>query len=196
MVELQHRAIDPAELIAFRATCPTATPADFDSLAFRPSKLACKAALNEDQGGLCAYCEKPLAPSDGQVDHIKPKSGTNAHPHLCFTYSNYAHSCINPKTCGQKKKSGLLPVEPAPGCNDEWQLSTDGSIQPLSGLTRARQHEVRQTRDMLGLNNDSNLVVEREKWLVRAIEILHQDPSDLPLFLQGAPYRYILAATL
>ena len=103
MVELQHRAMPSVALTAFNVANPTASVADFDSLAFRPVKDVVKADLSQDQGGLCAYCESKLLPTEGQVDHIKPKAGTNGHPNLCFSYTNYAHSCINHKSCGQKK---------------------------------------------------------------------------------------------
>lgn len=193
MVELQHRAVPTPALTAFTAANPGATVADFDSLAFKPVKNAVKADLNHDQGGLCAYCESPLLPTAGQVDHVKPKAGPNGHPHLCFTYTNYAHSCINNKTCGQKKNHGLLPIEPGPGCNARWSLSTDGTIEPIADLTRAQRHTVCQTRDMLGLNADSNLVDERKRWLANAIAVLQQAPADLHAFLQAAPYRFMLA---
>lgn len=196
MVELQHRALPTPALSAFNAAQPTATVADFNSRAFQPVKAAVKADLNADQGGLCVYCEKPLTPTEGQVEHIKPKAGANAHPHLCFTYTNYAHSCTNPKTCGPKKKNGLLPIEPGPGCNAQFALSTDGTIEPIVGLTKAQQHTVRQTRDMLGLNADANLVDERKRWLENAIAVLQQAPNDIQDFLHAAPYRYMLATAL
>ncbi|AVS60766.1 TIGR02646 family protein [Paracidovorax avenae] len=196
MVELQHRATPTAALIAFVAATPSATAADFDSLAFQPVKAAVKADLNEDQGGLCVYCESALSAQAGQVEHIKPKAGINAHPHLCFAYTNYAHSCINHKTCGQKKKNGLLPIEPGPGCNTQWVLSTDGTIEPRVGLTRKQRHPVMQTRDMLGLNVDSNLVDERRRWLLNSIAVLQQSPEGIQAFLQQAPYRHILATVL
>lgn len=193
MVELQHRTTPTPALTEFVAARPALDVADFDTRAFQPVKLAVKADLNADQGGLCVYCEKPLQPTEGQIDHIQPKAGANARPDLCFAYRNYAHSCINPKTCGQKKQDGLLPIEPGPGCNTEWELSTDGTIQPLQDLTRQRRHAATQTRDMLGLNTDSNLVDERRRWLASAIAILQQAPADFPDFLQSAPYRHILA---
>lgn len=196
MVELQHRTVPTPALTAFNAAQPTATVADFNSLAFQSVKAAVKADLNADQAGLCVYCEKPLAPNEGQVEHIKPKAGANAHPHLCFTYTNYAHSCISKKTCGQSKRDRLLPIEPAPGCNAQFALSTDGTIEPIAGLTKAQQHTVRQTRDMLGLNADSNLVDERKRWLAHAIAVLQQAPNDIQDFLQTAPYRYMLATAL
>jgi len=193
MVELQHRAEPTPALTIFTAANPTAVAADFDTLVFQAVKAAVKADLNQDQGSLCVYCEKRLASHDGQVEHIRPKAGRNAHPQLCFSYTNYAHSCINSKTCGQKKGNGLLPIEPGPGCNAEWALSTDGTIEPIAGLTRQRKHAVVQTRDMLGLNRDSDLVDERKRWLLNAIAILKQAPADLPAFIQTAPYRYMLA---
>ena len=196
MVELQHSAVEPALLTAYRALNPLAPITDFDSLGFRPAKDAIKAALNHDQGGLCAYCEQNLTPDAGQIDHIKPKGGPNAHPNLCFTYTNCAQSCINPKTCGQRKKSGLLPIEPGPNCNREWVLSTDGSIEAVIALTNKRKHEVTQSRDMLGLNADSYLVEERKKWLEQVVIILHQAPGDIHTFLQVAPFRHILATAL
>ena len=139
-----------------------------------------------------------LKPDGGQVEHIKPKGGLNAHPHLCFTYSNYAHSCIKtkPETCGQKKGNKLLPIEPGPGCNAQFALSTDGTIEPIAGLTRKQKHLVVQTRDMLGLNADSDLVDERRRWLAKAIEVLQQNPDDFQDFLQAVPYRYIIATAL
>ena len=113
-----------------------------------------------------------------------------------LSYTNYAHSCINPKTCGQSKRDRLLPIEPGPGCNAQFALSTDGTIEPIAGLTKAQQHTVRQTRDMLGLNADSNLVDERKRWLAHAIAVLQQAPNDIQDFLHAAPYRYMLATAL
>lgn len=196
MVELQHRAVHTLALTAFNTAHPAATVAEFNSHAFQIVKTAVKADLNEDQGGLCVYCEDILAPHAGQVEHIKPKGGDNAHPHLCFTYTNYAQSCINPKTCGQKKKNGLLPIEPGPGCNAQFALSTDGTVEPIPGLTRQQLHLVCQTRDMLGLNADSNLVDERKRWLANTLTILQQAPNDIHTFLQDAPYRHMLATAL
>lgn len=196
MVELQHRTVPTQALRTFVAANPGAGVDDFDSPAFRPIKLAVKADLNQDQGGLCVYCEIHLSPQSGQVEHIKPKAGANAHPHLCFSYTNYAHSCINPKSCGQKKKNGLLPIEPGPGCNAQWTLSTDGTVEPRTHLTRAQHHAVRQTRDMLGLNADSNLVDERKRWLAQTIAVLQSAPHEIHVFIQAAPFRHLLVTVL
>ncbi|WP_199456503.1 MULTISPECIES: retron system putative HNH endonuclease [unclassified Marinobacter] len=196
MVELQHRAGGIPALQDFLTNNPNPGVADWGSQTFQPVKQLVKQALNQDQQGLCAYCERRLAETDGQIDHIKPKGGANGHPQLCFSYSNYAHSCINPKTCGQKKKEGLLPIEPGPGCNSQWTLSTDGTIEPIADLNRAEKHTVNQTRDMLGLNKDSALVDDRQKWLNSALAVLRESPNDINAFLQSAPFRHILATVI
>lgn len=190
MVELQHRAEPTPALTEYLAEHPAATVADFDSREFQRIKGKIRVDLNADQGGLCAYCEKLLPPQEGQIDHIKPKSTYRT---LCFDYRNYAHSCFHEKTCGQKKKSGILPIEPAPGCNAEWTLSTNGRIEPRPSLTRQRRHAVTQTCDMLGLNREAALVDERRRWLQQSIDILQAAPDALPEFLQDKPYRHILA---
>lgn len=199
MIELQHRPTPTPALTQYNANNPNATVADFGSDRFRPVKQLVKTDLNSDQGGLCVYCEKKLAATEGQVEHIKPKSGPNGHPHLCFTYSNYAHSCINEKSCGQKKKDGLLPITPGPNCNDRWKLSITGYIEPISGLTRREKHEVTKTRDMLGLNKDTNLIAEREKWLEQTLVVikeLQDHPHTIQEFLAQIPYRYIITASI
>ena len=196
MVELQHSTVPPA-LITFLAENPAATVSYFDDQAFKPVKDVVKAALNGDQNGLCVYCEKIMSPSEGQVEHIKPKGGINAHPDLCFSYTNLVQSCINSKTCGQKKAAGILPIEPSIGCNDKWIFSvTDASIQPIVGLTKSQRHPVRQTLDMLGLNRDPALVQERKKWFAKVEQVLKEAPQDVDLFLQVIPYRYIFATVL
>ncbi|MEN2506147.1 retron system putative HNH endonuclease [Stutzerimonas stutzeri] len=191
MIELVHASVVPSALQTFVAAFPAAQPVDFDSAAFQLVKRQVKASLHVDQGGLCAYCETELAADGGQIDHIKPKSGANAHPHLTFTYSNYAHSCINEKTCGQKKKAGLLPIEPRPGCNDEFSLSIDGQLEPMPDLSRQRKHAVRQVRDMLGLQSAA-LVRERRQWIAAVIELMQNEPSLVPAFLANKPFRHIL----
>jgi len=123
VVELQHSAT-PQALFTYLAINSEATIAAFDDPRFKPIKDVVKAALNQDQAGLYAYCERQLLPTAGQVDHIKPKGGKHGRPDLCFSYTNFAHSCINDKTCGQKKGAGLLPIEPSPGCNQKWVFST------------------------------------------------------------------------
>lgn len=197
MVELEHRTIPTPRLTQYLNDNPAVTVADFDGKLFGPVKRLVKADLHQDQGGLCVYCEQLLEANEGQVEHIKPKAGANAHPHLCFDYNNYAHSCINSKTCGQRKRDRLLPIEPGLGCNDQWAIVVDsGLIAPLPNLSRGQCHSVKQTRDMLGLNADSNLVNERKKWFNQAVEVLKVAPDDIDQFLQSAPFRVLITASI
>lgn len=195
MVELQH-GLEPVELAQYRTSYPQAGPKEFNEEPFASAKRAVRTSLHRDQGGLCVYCECQLQPSGGQVDHIKPKGGKNAHAHLSFVYENYAYSCINNKTCGQNKGETLLPVEPGPGCNAEWTLSTDGTIEPVLGLSKKRKHEVTQTCKILGLNKDAALVDERKRWLRQGLEIAQKLPADLVAFINAAPYRHMLNTVL
>lgn len=197
MIELRHRAIPTPALTQYLNDNQAAIVADFDGQLFGPVKRLVKADLHQDQGGLCVYCERELKATEGQVEHIKPKAGANAHPHLCFDYHNYAHSCINNQTCGQSKGNGLLPIEPGPGCNQQWAIaSSNGWIEPLPTLTKRQRHPVVQTRDMLGLNKDPNLVNERKKWFAQAIAMLQTAPDDIDQFLQSAPFRALIAASI
>jgi uncharacterized protein (TIGR02646 family) len=196
MIEIVHKHPQPSALLEFLTANDQSEVTVFNSKDFHSVKRIVKASLNEDQGGLCAYCEKEIGPNEGQVDHIKPKGGPNAHPHLCFSYTNYAHSCISNKRCGQKKGDGLLPIEPTYGCNAKWQLSTDGTIEPRIGLGKADKHAVSQTLGMLGLNSDAGLVDERRQWLRNTIEILQSFPVEADSFLAAAPFREILSSSL
>jgi uncharacterized protein (TIGR02646 family) len=194
MIELSHRSVAPSALTNFVRNTTNLQASDFDSLAFRPVKQAVKLALHQDQGGLCVYCERLLSAVDGQVEHLLPKAGENAHPHLAFTYTNYAHGCIQNATCGQKKKNGLLPILPAPGCNAQMMLSTDGTILPLPNLTRKQRHPVMQTLQMLGLEAKQSpaLKEERKAWIDASLTIMQQAPAEFDAFLATIPFRHIL----
>lgn len=193
MLEFSRRSPEPPELAAFRAANPQAGPDDFNSQQFHPTKKAVKRALNADQGGLCAYCESPLAPEAGQIDHIKPKAGPNAHPQLAFSYSNYVHSCCHePKHCGQKKGNGLLYIEPGQrGCNDKFTLSTNGTIDARSELCRNERHQVRTTVGQLGMNF-SSLRIERERWIKQSLSLMKDSVGDFEAFIADKPFRFIL----
>ena len=193
MIELQHQLQAPPSLDQYIQDHPNPTPKDFDSKDFIPIKHEVKAQLHKEQDGLCVYCESPLEPDTGQVEHIKPKGGPSARPDLCFTYTNYAHSCINNNTCGQSKGDRTLPIEPSVGCNDRWTLdTTNGRIVPRIGMDKGERHAVEMTRDMLGLNRDTALVSDRLKWIENATTAFREMPHSYLEFLQSAPYRHIL----
>ena len=192
MVELVHGPM-PNVLAVYLIMHPSCNTDDFEhDPIFQAIKPTIKQQLNRDQDGLCVYCERKILPNDGHIEHIKPKRGVHAHPHLCFSYNNFAQSCNDKYTCGSKKKSGLLPIEPHAGCNDFFSLSITGEVTCITGLTRRERHEVRMTRDMLGLNKP-HLVKEREKWCNSIITILKHNPSaNIDDFLKDKPFRFIL----
>ena len=191
MVELT-RTSEPPQLASFRERNPS--PADFDSIEFAGAKRAIKARLNSDQGGLCAYCESLLAADEGQIDHVKPKGGRHARPDLAFAYSNFVHSCIRqtPPRCGQKKGEGMLPIEPSPGCNAQFSLSSsDGAVSPLALANKQNRHAVNQTIGMLALNEPA-LQRERQRWVRISAEVLRSGDSDFTEFIKDKPFRFIL----
>lgn len=198
MVELEHGCTEPQALVAFKQQNPQLQVADFDANRdFQAIKRVIRQALNKLQESRCVYCETRLVAGEGHIEHIQPKSGPNAQPSLCFEYTNFAHSCSTPNTCGQKKKAGVLPISPGPGCNDDWTLSTgDGAIQPLTGLSRRERHKVTQTRDMLGLNKHAELVRDRKTWIDQFLVVAKHYPEELTRFIDSAPYRYLLATLL
>lgn len=197
VVELQHRAVIPTELVQYLQTHPTPAVADFDSLDFSAAKRAVKKTVHEDQGGLCVYCERPFPVDAGHVEHIKPKGGDYARPELCFSYENFAFSCNTSRTCGHRKQSRLLPIEPSVGCNTDLALSTlDASIGPRDGVSKVRKQQVIETLGMLGLNIDPALMRERKKWLDLVLTVLKEEPEVASGLLHDAPFRYILATVL
>jgi len=194
MIELIHTPVPAAAskaLSDYATLVPGAGPTDFDSLGFLPYKKIVKACLHVIQEGLCAYCETPLQATNGQVEHIKPKGGANAHPHLTFDFANYAHGCINPKTCGQKKGSEILPIEPRARCNDFFSISTDGNLSPTPTLSDADKQRVRDTIRILGLQHPP-LTLERKKMIAAVLKIKAVNPSLVPLFLSTRDFRHIL----
>ena len=103
---------------------------------------------------------------------------------------------MNQKHCGIKKKGGLLPIEPGENCNHLFAIRTDGSIEvALINSTNQARHQVRQTRDMLGLNQPS-LVRERERWISSSEELLKLSIELFEVYIADKPYRFILRQLL
>jgi len=191
MVELNN-SVFSYDLAGYIFLNPNPLVSDFNSSAFNRIKPLLKAQLHKEQGGLCVYCEKKLKSTQGQIEHIKPKGGKYAYPHLCFQYSNYAHGCVNPKSCGQKKRDLLLPIEPKIGCNDKFSLSTDGTIIPILSLSKKEKNILDNTfLKRLGLNNAS-LVRDREKIITNYIYLFKSNPTMAHIYMENQEFRYIL----
>ncbi|WP_102341171.1 retron system putative HNH endonuclease [Vibrio cyclitrophicus] len=197
MIVLKHDS-EPVELTNFLAANNNLKVADFDSLSFRPVKRIVRQKLYDLQGNLCVYCERSFTDINKiQVEHIKPKSGPHKHPHLCFSYTNYAASCIQQKnknllSCGQKKQDKVLPIEPTSlQCNDNYVLNTDGEILPVPGSTRVEHHKRQSTTEILGLNK-AFLVRERKLRLDNLVTIIKLNPNAASRFINAGQFRHIL----
>lgn len=186
MVEFTRRSPEPAELAAFRYAN---SAADFNTPEFSPVKTSVKQKLNEDQGGLCAYCESELSPTAGHIDHVKSQS---ARRDLVFVYDNHVHSCTHLNHCGQAKRAKKIYIEPGPiGCNDCYTLSTNGLIGLVLGLTGDKRREAVKTLNRLGLS-DSALRLEREKWIKSSLALFETSAADFEAFIADKPFRFIL----
>ena len=191
MVELNN-SVFSYDLAGYIFLNPNPLVSDFNSSAFNRIKPMIKAQLHKEQGGLCVYCEKKLESTQGQIEHIKPKGGKYAYPHLCFQYSNYAHGCVNPKSCGQKKRDLLLPIEPKVGCNDKFSLSTDGSIVPILSLSKKERNILDNTfLKRLGLNNPT-LIRERKIIIAIYTSLLKSNPREAHDYMINREFRFIL----
>ncbi len=197
MIEIQHDQ-EPIELTNFNNQNSNLLVEDFDSLNFQPIKNIVKRQLYTLQGELCVYCERHFSDLGKiQVEHIKPKSGPNQRPDLCFSYTNYAASCIQQEnksllSCGQKKQDKVLPIEPTSfQCNDNYILNTDGEICPIPGSTRAERHKRQSTTEILGLNK-ALLVRERKLRIENLVTILKLNPNAAIKFIDSGQFRHIL----
>lgn len=188
----------PEEFLQYKATSGVLNVTDFDSVTFQPVKLLVKKRLFQIQKGFCVYCERKFEVlSQVQVDHLKPKSGKNAHPELCFEYKNYVISCIQNEgkktiSCGQKKGAGLIPIEPISlDCNNLFKLDESGRISAIPNLSKTERHNVTVTLDMLGLNKP-HLLILRKKRILNLIEIMRLDVKFALKFIDSGDFSHIL----
>ncbi|EGQ7841519.1 TIGR02646 family protein [Vibrio alginolyticus] len=194
MIPLLHDE-PPKELEEYLKEHPKLEVADFDSIEFSIVKSKVRDKLAGLQESRCVYCEKKG--TTFQVEHIKPKGGPNKFPDLCFTYQNYANSCIQNvekarRTCGQNKGNTLLPIEPtSQNCNEFFSLNTDGEIYPRTDLNRKERHPVRQTVEILGLNK-AHLVLERKKKIQNIVTLSKRSAEAAKLFIQQGDFVHIL----
>ncbi|WP_428977005.1 HNH endonuclease, partial [Vibrio cholerae] len=85
MIPLSHNNT-PTELENYvKLKGQSLTIQDFSAHDFQGVKKIVRDRLHTLQGELCVYCEKKYSVDEMQVEHIKPKSGRNAQPNLCFT---------------------------------------------------------------------------------------------------------------
>ncbi len=183
MIELQHGSEPPA-LKQYHVQHPHGTWDDEDFQAVKP---IVRRQLNQEQEGLCVYCEALLAEDAGHVEHIKSK-GLNRH--LTFQYDNLAQSCNGPGHCGHHKKRQVLPVEPRVGCNRFFALmAQDGKLIPAPGLPQHEAQQAEETLRVLSLNAPA--LARQRKGFVDTVRYL-SGKNEVDDFLATAPFRWSL----
>jgi 5-methylcytosine-specific restriction endonuclease McrA len=62
----------------------------------------------------CSYCDTPpiSPPGEDTIDHFRPKSGPQGHPHLAYTWENLFYCCTY---CQGKKRDQIEEVLLTPG---------------------------------------------------------------------------------
>lgn len=186
MIELDPQREEPPELLSYRRHHPHSAwdANDFDSV-----RQPLRERLNNDQGGLCVYCEGTLNADDGHIEHIKPR---RIYPQQTFEYANLAHSCSSSDHCGHFKKDTLLPIEPRPNCNTFFALMLqDGNLVPALGLTDEETMRSQETIRLLGLNCAA-LAWQRMKFAQATFYLAQSNPDSVAEFLQGIAFRWTL----
>lgn len=100
-------------------------------------KQAVKAALMQEQGYLCCYCERQLSEDDSHIEHFKPQHLADVDP---LDYANLLCSCQNrldkgvPRHCGNLKgdwfDAHLLVSPMFPDSEARFSYTADGRIHP------------------------------------------------------------------
>jgi len=92
-----------------------------------------KAALLEEQGGLCCFCESRVGMESGHIAHLHARSKC---PDLELVYTNLLYSCPEnpknkPQTCGQAQGDKTPLVSPL-DADCEWRFlyTETGGIVP------------------------------------------------------------------
>lgn len=108
----------------------------------RDIKRDVHAALMQEQGFLCCYCEASVDRESSHVEHFRPR-GKPRYRHLQLDYTNLLGSCGRdsvkgePRQCGSSKGSWfdeqllISPLEPA--CEGRFRFTGDGRIHPAHG---------------------------------------------------------------
>jgi uncharacterized protein (TIGR02646 family) len=123
--------------------------------------------LENEQNGLCCYCESKVTLNDSHVEHIKPKSLD--YDNLTFEYSNLAVSCNGkchtdgntPVTCGHKKDddfhhTNFLNPTIVPNIRDYFVYTDKGFI----GASSIDAEKSKYTLELLQLNTFGNNLPE------------------------------------
>lgn len=130
------KASEPAELSAWKAQANPDWSPTYQDLNGQVKGVV-KAALMQEQGYICCYCERSLSEQDSHIEHFKPQSCSDVDP---LDYSNLLCSCQNrlakgePRHCGNLKADwydeALLVSPMQPGCENRFRFDEWGHIFP------------------------------------------------------------------
>ncbi|MCC5808693.1 MAG: TIGR02646 family protein [Opitutales bacterium] len=132
------KQVEPSAFADWKARVNQDWQPTYDDLRGAP-KIAVKAALMEEQGYICCYCERRLTDEDSHIEHFKPQSDHSVDP---LDYSNLLCSCQDqikkgePRHCGNLKDHWFDPVlliSPLDGdCENRFSFTGDGRIVPAT----------------------------------------------------------------
>ncbi|UNK26826.1 TIGR02646 family protein [Serratia plymuthica] len=115
-----------------------------------PVKNSVKAALMQEQGYICCYCERRLTTGDSHIEHFIPQHDENVD---ALDFSNMLCSCQqrlekgDPRHCGNSKGEWydeLLLISPfSVGCESRFSFTADGKIQPADPTDEGAKESIR-----------------------------------------------------
>ena len=151
-----------------------------------PCKIKLKNSLEQEQHGLCGYCECDLSSTSSHIEHIAPRE---RYKHLKFTYENLIVSCDgrflcsgkirNKESCGHRKDNEyneqlfLNPVTLS-DIADFFQFDNENGAMSSSGFTN---HQA-ATDTIRVLNLDAPSLRNAR---LKAKEILWENLNALPI---------------
>lgn len=155
-----------------------------------------RGALYAMHGSACAYCQRILSDQRGDVEHFRPKS---IYPWLKYKFSNYVMACYSCNRILKNKDFELVPGTARVTVDDPEQLlkeqpllldPVDDPVEvwlwynfdklgcPVELTAVGQDHPLIQsraayTKTFFLLNEDPDLVSERERLIQRAIHSAH-----------------------
>lgn len=130
------KATEPPELTAWKRLADENWQPTYAGLR-GAEKQSVKAALMQEQGYICCYCERQLTDGDSHIEHFRPQSDPLVDP---LDYANLLCSCQNKLDKGEARHCGnlkgdwfdsLLFVSPlTPDCESRFIYTADGRIYP------------------------------------------------------------------
>lgn len=135
--------------------CLAAFKAGQDAWDHTIDRVAIWNALDQMQGGRCAYCECQLTAGDRHIEHFRQR---HRYPQGTFEWGNLFGSCSRQDSCG-KHKDGCGPYAHAdlikPDDEDPdlfFVFVSDGTIALRSGIQAQQRHRAAETLRIFNLD--------------------------------------------